>query len=340
MTKVTLNSLGTINGQTSSAVDLINANFQTIQVAYDNTLSRDGTSPNQMGASLDMNSFAINNLPMATLTGQPATYGQLVSAVLGGAGSINIGTLGGQIVAGQFPGLTGDVTANSGSFSTTVAKIGGVSVTGASGTGKVLFQTSPTINTPTITSPTITGAFTATGLVTNADLVNPSMTIAGHAVALGGTQVIASSDLTTYNAGIGPAGAGQLGELITSTVASGSPVSIASTGATVNITSISLTAGDWDVEGMVCFAPAASTSITLMAGMITATSATFVTPPAGGHFNMFSAALVPGANFPSFPVGRTVVNISATTPIYLIATANFTVSTIGAFGTISARRVR
>lgn len=63
--------------------------------------------------------------------------------------------------------------------------------TGSTGTGNLVAATAPTISSLTVTT-----ALTATGLVTNADLVSSSMTLAGHVVALGGTQTFAFSDLT------------------------------------------------------------------------------------------------------------------------------------------------
>lgn len=42
-------------------VDTLNANFDAIEAAFDNTLSRDGDTPNQMSANLDMNGFSILN---------------------------------------------------------------------------------------------------------------------------------------------------------------------------------------------------------------------------------------------------------------------------------------
>lgn len=62
MSKVTLNNVSDIT-QSTSAQTTINTNSSTIQTAFDNTVSRDGTSPNQMGANLDMNSNQILNLP-------------------------------------------------------------------------------------------------------------------------------------------------------------------------------------------------------------------------------------------------------------------------------------
>src|SRR5579859_3412329 len=62
MTKVTLTDLANLENE-NTAVSVINNNNETIEASFDNTLSRDGTSPNQMGAPLDMNSNRILNLP-------------------------------------------------------------------------------------------------------------------------------------------------------------------------------------------------------------------------------------------------------------------------------------
>jgi hypothetical protein len=57
------------------------------------------------------------------------------------------------------------------------------------------------------------------------------------------------------------------------------------TNTSVNVTSISLTAGDWDVEGSVGFIPNASTVLVTVIGGIGTTSATFPADPgAGGKF--------------------------------------------------------
>lgn len=68
MAKLTLNDLA---GDPTSAA--INVNSALIETALENTLSRDGTSPNAMGANLDMNSFRILNLPTPTEDTDAAT---------------------------------------------------------------------------------------------------------------------------------------------------------------------------------------------------------------------------------------------------------------------------
>jgi hypothetical protein len=62
MAKLTLSDLASLANQ-ASAIATINANNALIETALENTLSRDGTSPNGMGADLDMNSNSIINLP-------------------------------------------------------------------------------------------------------------------------------------------------------------------------------------------------------------------------------------------------------------------------------------
>jgi hypothetical protein len=57
MPKVSLSSITSGYG----TVDALNANFDAIEAAFDNTLSRDGDTPNQMSANLDMNGFSILN---------------------------------------------------------------------------------------------------------------------------------------------------------------------------------------------------------------------------------------------------------------------------------------
>lgn len=70
MTKVTLDDLANLTNETS-AVNTINENNDRVVAAIDNTLSRDGSTPNQMEANLDMNSNRILNLPAAVSSGEP-----------------------------------------------------------------------------------------------------------------------------------------------------------------------------------------------------------------------------------------------------------------------------
>jgi hypothetical protein len=133
---------------------------------------------------------------------------------------------------------------------------------------------------------------------------------------------------------------GYVGQYIESVVLSGSAVSLTS-GATANVTSISLPAGDWNVTGIVSYTTASTTSVTGRTSSISNTSATNDLSP-GRFVREFHAGTVPtaitGAMSGPIPVAR--ISLAATTTIYLVATASFTVSTLTAYGILQARRVR
>lgn len=55
MSKLTLQDVTNITGAETSAINTINGNSALVETALENTLSRDGTSPNQMNADIDLN---------------------------------------------------------------------------------------------------------------------------------------------------------------------------------------------------------------------------------------------------------------------------------------------
>ena len=61
------------------AKETLNENNAAIEAAIENTLSRDGSSPNQMESQLDMNSNRVINLPVAVSNSEPITLGQFMS---------------------------------------------------------------------------------------------------------------------------------------------------------------------------------------------------------------------------------------------------------------------
>lgn len=81
MAKLTLTDVS--SGYASTT--LVNANNALIEAAFENTLSRDGTSPNAMEANLDMNSNNIVNLAEPTAASHAATK-SYVDANAGGGG--------------------------------------------------------------------------------------------------------------------------------------------------------------------------------------------------------------------------------------------------------------
>ena len=66
MTKVDILRLDSVTNNDTTATATINTNFQRLQTAIENTLSRDGTTPNFMNANLDMNSYKLINGGEAT----------------------------------------------------------------------------------------------------------------------------------------------------------------------------------------------------------------------------------------------------------------------------------
>lgn len=65
MSKVDILRLDSVTANDTTATLLINTNFQNIQQELENTLSRDGKTPNFMDTNLDMNSYKIINAGIA-----------------------------------------------------------------------------------------------------------------------------------------------------------------------------------------------------------------------------------------------------------------------------------
>jgi hypothetical protein len=139
--------------------------------------------------------------------------------------------------------------------------------------------------------------------------------------------------------------AGSVGEFVTATVAVGSAVAL-TTAVSANITSISLTAGDWDVRGVADFNPGATTSITLLSAGLGTTTGVQLGQAGGGGIGTdpralyATAAEVPGANVITLGLTDVRVSLSGTTTIFFVANATFSVSTLSVFGTLAARRIR
>lgn len=217
-----------------------------------------------------------------------------------------------------------------------------VSVTNT-GTGNNVLATSPTLVTPVLgaatgTSLNLSGLTASSAVVTDGskNLASTALTGTGSIVATT-SPTITTPNIVGTIAG-GNASAGSVGEFISSTVASGSPVALTNNVA-ANVTSISLTAGDWDVWGNVGFTPAGTTTQSANIAWISTTSATVATAPNGGALVQVVLTFNTGQGA-VWPVGLIRINVSTTTTVFLGAFATFAVSTNGAYGFIGARRVR
>lgn len=177
------------------------------------------------------------------------------------------------------------------------------------GTVNVVLSTSPTLITP------ILGVATATSLA-----FNPT------------TNGIIGT--TTNDSAM----AGRVGEYIESNVLQASAVALVNaTGK--DITTLSLTAGDWDVEGNVCFIPANTTVCTTMFGAISLASNNVNSTYLRGAMTA-SSFTGDNSKTPSVPAPIQRISINGPTTVFLVAYSDFSVSTCGAFGFIRARRIR
>ncbi len=229
-------------------------------------------------------------------------------------------------------------------------------------TGTVIIPTA-TINGGTINSTTIgattasTGRFTTastTGLFSPASLTTANATITGGSInstPVGGgtpasgafTSISATSTITpNQTAGIvgtttnNSANAGSVGEYVTATA-----LTVSTTSATpLNVTSISLTAGDWDVSGVLQVIPAASTTLAGVTASISTTSG--ATGPFGTStfLNLVVTTGYGTGQSQGIPTPVVRLSLASTTTVFLVAVVVFGTSTLTSSGLIRARRMR
>jgi len=185
-----------------------------------------------------------------------------------------------------------------------------VGLSGATGTGNFVGANTPTLITPVL------GAATATSIV-----FNPT------------TSGIIG---TTTN---DSASAGKVGEVISSYITVSNQVSLTN-GIASNITSISLTAGDWDVSGSIWIAAASGTTMSAILGGISQTSGNVSGSVGEGQSSIELRLTFTASTTQIIPVNSARILLSGTTTVYLVGLALFAVSTCTAYGSIYARRMR
>jgi hypothetical protein len=89
MSKITLATVGSLTQNPTTAQQVINNNYSIIQTAFDNTLSRDDTQPDQMVGNLDMNNNQILNLPPPSTASAPLRLAD--ATLLNGSGTLVTG---------------------------------------------------------------------------------------------------------------------------------------------------------------------------------------------------------------------------------------------------------
>ena len=135
------------------------------------------------------------------------------------------------------------------------------------------------------------------------------------------------------------ANTGAVGEFVSSRVLSASRVSL-TTSTYTPVTSISLTAGDWDVGG-ICYFNGSTTTVSALIG-----SSSTVNNNNGGESSYWIQGFASGGSnlFAVQDFGQTLppwrYSLSSTTTIYLIAYGVFSSGALYSYGQIRARRIR
>lgn len=266
-----------------------------------------------------------SNLNLAT------TSGQSIAADVSAQGTFSVvKTL---VVSGN-TNLYANLIVNSSAsanFTGNVSVGGSFSVSGSFNPSSVSAQNINVVNTLVVSGATTLGGNLSVNSSANTAMTG-NLSVTGPSTFTGGIiGVTASSNAV----------AGRLGEYKNSNVTSGSAIAL-TTGTGANVTSISLTAGDWDLWGQISFIGNSATTVNYIAGALDTISAQSPINSAvnntviyvGGGTVFTTVAIV------SYSIAKVRVTLDATTTYYLTAQAGFGTSTISAWGFIAARRVR
>lgn len=267
------------------------------------------------------------------------------TAIIVNAGGTALGnTVGTLALAGNF--------ATTGAFSTTFVQGASVTITlpVVSGTLSTLAGSEELTN-KTLNASVGKGTWTSSGTWTL-----PAVTLGGaityggvtlsNAVTGTGNMVLSTAPTISQPNLVGTttnnnAAAGSVGEYLETIVLVGAALGLTN-GIVANICSVSLTAGDWDVFGVVTFTGNAATVCTRYLAGISQTSATAPTHGLTSRTDHF----LPGGTTPFSSTdldatgGPLRISLAGTTTVYLIALAAFTVNTCSGYGQIIARRIR
>ena len=132
------------------------------------------------------------------------------------------------------------------------------------------------------------------------------------------------------------AGAGFLGEYMSQSIAYASRITGVASNTPVNIASLALTKGDWDVEGVAVLSLNTASLTTADAGISTTGGAL----GALGSYVQFNLNTTLMSYQFFLPTPRTRISLAANTTVYLIGVGVYSAGNFDAFGFIRARRVR
>lgn len=254
--------------------------------------------------------------PYLLSTAAASTYAPIASPAFTGTVTIPAGaSISGYLTTASASSTYATIAQATTALAATGGSISGVPVSGASGAFTTLSA-----------SGTVSGAGFTALLSSYAPMASPTFT---GTVTIPTGASIATPNIAGITSGAG-ATAGIVGQVVTN---SASGVSLTSNTAT-NITSISLTAGDWLVWGSLDFLPAPTTVMQLQAVGISTASATFPGFSAATSYG-FTASAGAGSILATPLV---LLNLSAAATAFLVTTQIFTISTCTASGAITAIR--
>lgn len=180
--KIILNNISTFQND-ATGTSTINNNNAVIVQAIDNTLSRDGTSPNQMLSDFDMNSHRIINLPAPASSQEPLRLQD--AATLNGGGTISSLPVGG--TTGQNLVKNSNTNFDAGWASPLSAPVAGTNIV-VTGTNPVTVATSLT---PTFT--------TVNKVAFTAPATGSTLTIAdGKTLTVNNSLILTGTDGTSF----------------------------------------------------------------------------------------------------------------------------------------------
>lgn len=260
--------------------------------------------------------MAATTVPVGLLNPSGSTSGQVVTSNGASAApswkSITFGVLP-TMAANTMLGNASASTATPAAVSMPSCSTSTSTLQWTSGTG---FTCGTSIDAAQLNSATFAGAFTtlsATGLISPVGSI--------------GIKGTATND---------NAQAGSVGEFPSPTNLSGVSLTT-STGA--NVSSVSLTAGDWDVQCDAQFAPASTTVVQSMIASVSTTSGTVGSLGTYSQVATYSSAASGGFGYVlASPTVR--ITLASTTTVYCVGYSAFTVSTQTASGFMRARRPR
>ena len=170
-----------------------------------------------------------------------------------------------------------------------------------------------------------------TGTVTSVSCFGTAITASGTCITTGQIPGTATNDNAT---------AGNVGEYKSAIVLSAGAVNLTS-GTAVDITALSLTAGDWDVSGLCATQPTGAVVTTVLICNITTTANTLNNAPSDGGAMAFNNATQTAGGGQAITTDVARVSIAGTVTYHLVTQTTWSGGTsLGGYGKLRARRVR